>query len=261
VQGAIKNFLEPIFEATFWHVSYGFRPGRGCHGALEHIRMTIRPRAKAKDGRRQAAPYQWVIEGDIKGCFDHIDHHRLMQRVRARIGDLKVTRLVGQFLRAGVLEAGFLLPTREGTPQGGVISPLLANIAAERCRVTDRRCGLPVYFPVRYADDFVILVDGSREDAEAEKAALADYLRQCTGLELSAEKTRITNLCEGLEFLGQRVRLKWHPQSGSARDHAKPSACETDWRAWSTRLADTLYGGKQFRTFNVIDEGNREAFE
>jgi retron-type reverse transcriptase len=75
------------------------------------------------------APYQWVIEGDIKGCFDHIDHHRLMHRVRARIGDLKVTRLTGQFLKAGVLEAGFLLPTREGTPQGGVISPLLANIA------------------------------------------------------------------------------------------------------------------------------------
>ena len=69
VQGAIKNLLEPIFEATFWHVSYGFRPGRGCHGALEHIRMAIRPRAKASDGRRQRAPYQWVIEGDIKGCF------------------------------------------------------------------------------------------------------------------------------------------------------------------------------------------------
>jgi Reverse transcriptase (RNA-dependent DNA polymerase) len=102
VQGAIKNLLEPIFEATFWHVSYGFRPGRGCHAALEHIRMAIRPRAKADDGRRQRAPYQWVIEGDIKGCFDHIDHHLLMQRVRARIGDLKVTRVIGQFLQAGV---------------------------------------------------------------------------------------------------------------------------------------------------------------
>ena len=186
VQGAIKNLLEPIFEATFWHVSYGFRPGRGCHAALEHIRMAIRPRAKASDGRRQRAPYQWVVEGDIKGCFDHIDHHLLMQRVRARIGDRKVTRLVGLFLKAGVLEEEFLLPTHEGTPQGGVISPLLANIAltaieeryerwvhhrtktrahrtcdglkaALDCRSTDRRRGVPVYFPVRYADDFVIL--------------------------------------------------------------------------------------------------------
>ena len=133
VQGAIKNLLEPIFEATFWHVSYGFRPGRGCHAALEHIRMAIRPRAKASDGRRQRAPYQWVIEGDIKGCFDHIDHRLLMQRVRMRIGDRKVTRVVGQ---------------------------------------------------------------------------------QTTGLELSPEKTRVTDLCEGFEFLGHRVRLKWHHQFG-----------------------------------------------
>lgn len=70
---------------------------------------------RASDGRRQRAPYQWVIEGDIKGCFDHIDHHRLMQRVRARIGEVKVTRVVGQFLRAGVLEKGLLHPTHEGT--------------------------------------------------------------------------------------------------------------------------------------------------
>jgi RNA-directed DNA polymerase len=259
VQGALKHFLEPIFEATFWHVSYGFRPGRGCHGALEHIRMAIRPRAKAKDGRRHVAPYQWVIEGDIKGCFDHIDHHRLMQRVRARIGDLRVTRLVLQFLKSGVLEAGFLLPTREGTPQGGVISPLLANIAlsaieeryerwvhhrtkirafrksdgvlaAQGCRTSDRRRGLPVYFPVRYADDFVVLVSGTREQADAERAALADYLRQSTGLELSAEKTRITNLCEGFEFLGHRVRLRWHPQFGLTPRIEIPKHKQADFR-------------------------------
>jgi len=87
VQCAVKNILEPIFEAGFWHVSYGFRPGRGCHGALEHIRISMRPRAKAEDGRRWRTPYQWVIEGDIKGCFDNIDHHRLMKRVRTRITD------------------------------------------------------------------------------------------------------------------------------------------------------------------------------
>ena len=79
VQCAVKNILEPIFEAGFWHVSYGFRPGRGCHGALEHIRMCMRPRATAEDGRRQRTPYQWVIEGDIRGCFDNIDHHQLMK--------------------------------------------------------------------------------------------------------------------------------------------------------------------------------------
>lgn len=205
--------------------------------------MAIRAQVKAEDGRRQRAPYQWVIEGDIKGCFDHIDHHLLMQRIRARIGDLKVSRLVGQFLKAGVLEEKFLLPMHEGTPQGGVISPLLANIAlgaieeryerwvhhrtkihadrqcdgitaARHCRAFDRRRGVPVFFSVRYADDFVILVAGSRADAEAEKAALAQYLRKVTGLTLSAEKTRIADLREGFEFLGHRVRMKWHPKFG-----------------------------------------------
>ena len=243
VQGAVKHLLEPIFEARFWHVSYGFRPGRGCHGALEHLRMAMRPRAKGNDGRRHRTPYQWVIEGDIKGCFDHIDHHRLMQSVRARIGDLRTTKLVGLFLKAGVLEEGFLLPTSEGTPQGGIISPLLANIAlsaieeryerwvqhrtkiqarracdgitaALRCRTTDRRRGAAVFFPIRYADDFVILVAGSREEAEAEKVRLADYLRERTGLQLSEEKTRISDLRQGFEFLGHRLRLKWHVQFG-----------------------------------------------
>ncbi len=259
VQGAVKQLLEPIFEAQFWHVSYGFRPGRGCHGALEHIRMSIRPRTKASDGRRQRAPYQWIIEGDIKGCFDQIDHHLLMNCVRARVGDLKVTRLVRQFLKAGVLEEGFLLPTSTGTPQGGVISPLLANIAlsaieeryerwvhhrykmrahrtsdgvkaARDARMTDRRRGIPVFFPIRYADDFVILVSGTREQAEQEKAALADYLRQRTGLELSDEKTRISDLTEGIEFLGHRVRLKWHHQFGLMPRIEIPKPRRADFR-------------------------------
>ena len=129
VQCAVKQILEPIFEAQFWHVSYGFRPGRGCHGALEHIRMTIRPRATAMDGKRYTMPYQWVIEGDIKGCFDHIDHHALMQRIRHRVADRRVNRLVVQFLKAGVLMEEQFIQTPTGTPQGGVLSPLLANIA------------------------------------------------------------------------------------------------------------------------------------
>jgi RNA-directed DNA polymerase len=243
VQGAVKNLLEPIFEAGFWHVSYGFRPGRGCHGALEHIRMSMRPRAKAEDGRRQRTPYHWIIEGDIKGCFDHIDHHKLMQRVRSRIRDIKVTRLLGQFLKAGVLADGVILPTGEGTPQGGVISPLLANIAlgvieeryerwthhrrklrahrscdpvtaAMRVRMSDRLAGRPVFFPIRYADDFVVLVSGTREQAEAEKAALAQHLIETMGLELSIEKTRVSDPTEGFAFLGHRVGYKWHSRFG-----------------------------------------------
>jgi RNA-directed DNA polymerase len=182
VQCAVKQIMEPIFEAHFWHVSYGFRPGRGCHGALEHIRTAIRPRATAADRKRHSMPYQWVIEGDITGCFDNIDHHHLMMRIRDCIADQKVNRLVLQFLKAGVLSEEQFIRTDNGTPQGGIISPLLANvalsvieeryerwvnhqqkaqirrkcdgiIAAMRARSTDRNAGRPVFFPIRYADD------------------------------------------------------------------------------------------------------------
>jgi RNA-directed DNA polymerase len=139
---------------------------------------------------------------------------RYCLRRAACISDLKVTKLIREFLRAGVLEEGFLLPTTAGTPQGGVISPLLANIALSaieeryerwvnhrqkirahrtsdgvKAAREDRRSGLPVFFPIRYADDLVILVAGTREQAEIEKAVLVNYLRQSTGLELSEEKT------------------------------------------------------------------------
>jgi RNA-directed DNA polymerase len=182
-----------------------------------------------------------------------------MERIRARIGDLKVTRLIRRFLKAGALEEGFLLPTREGTPQGGVISPLLANIAlsaieeryerwvhhrrkirahrksdgikaALEARMSDRRRGMPVFFPIRYADDFVVLVSGSREQAEQEKAALAAYLSQSTGLELSEQKTRISDLTEGIEFLGHRVRLKWHRQFGLMPRIEIPKPSQADLR-------------------------------
>ncbi len=238
VHCAVKQILEPLFEARFWHVSYGFRPGRGCHGALEHIRMAIRPRSKTEDGKRHETPYQWVIEGDIKGCFDHIDHHQLMERIRTRVADRKLNRLIVQFLKAGVLAEDQFLRTDAGTPQGGIISPLLANIAlsvieeryerwvnhqkktqqrrqsdgitaAMNARMTDRKAGRVVFFPIRYADDFVVLVSGSLEDALREKEALEAYLKEQAKLILSPEKTKITSLKEGFEFLGHRVRLIW----------------------------------------------------
>ena len=244
VQSAVKQLLEPLLEARFWHVSYGFRPGRGCHGALEHIRTAIRPRRVSKeDGKRHEVPYQWVIEGDIKGCFDHIDHHLLMERVRRHCADGAVNRLLVQFLKAGVLAEEQFWRTDAGTPQGGIISPLLANVAlgiieeryerwvnhqhklrsdrtcdgitaALRTRSSDRKAGRKVYFPVRYADDFVILVSGTQADALAEREALETVLRDGMGLTLSPEKTKVTALSEGFEFLGHRVSLRWDTRYG-----------------------------------------------
>src|SRR5262249_4404538 len=153
---------------------------------LEHLRVLLRPRKAGPEGERRL-PYQWAIEGDIKGCFDHIDHHALMDRMRRRVADAKVLRLVVAFLKAGVLSERQSSRSQAGTPQGGILSPLLSNIAlgvieeryerhvwprhtpttlteaaATERRALRARCNdrgrRPVLFPIRYADDFIILV-------------------------------------------------------------------------------------------------------
>jgi group II intron reverse transcriptase/maturase len=255
VQAAMKNILEPIFEADFFPVSYGFRPGKSVHGALTHLRLLLRPNElSSKDDRR--LPYQWAVEGDIKGCFDHINHHALMEQVRRRVQDPKVNRLVVAFLKAGVLAQLEYQRTDEGTPQGGILSPLLANIAlgvienryarhiwprrlpagrvnsqtplgrAERARNYDRRHGCMVLFPIRYADDFIILVgaplganeaeraEAAKQRAEQEKAELAAYLKDALGLELSEAKTLVTPVTRAMCFLGHQVRVRRHPVHG-----------------------------------------------
>jgi RNA-directed DNA polymerase len=212
VQAALKLVLEPIFEADFEPCSYGFRPGRRAHDAVaEMVHLTT--------GTRN---YEWVLEGDIEACFDSIDHQALMGRVRRRIGDKRVLGLAKAFLKAGVLsEDGAERDTATGTPQGGIISPLLANIAlsvldehfveawqswgSNHGRRMRRRRGLPNYRLVRYADDFVVMVAGTRADAEALRAEAATVLAPM-GLVLSEAKTTITHIDEGLDFLGWRIQ-------------------------------------------------------
>jgi RNA-directed DNA polymerase len=220
VQAALKLVLEPIFEADFKPCSYGFRPGRRAHDALAEIHHLA------------TAGYQWVVEGDIEACFDTIDHTVLLQRVRRRVGDKRVVALVKAFCKAGILtEAGQVQDTITGTPQGGILSPLLANIAlsvlddhfAEAWqqtmgtswqRRTRKRNGLARYRLIRYADDFVVMVAGTRADAQALKAETAAVLAPM-GLGLSAAKTRITHIDEGLDFLGHRI--KRHQKRGTAK--------------------------------------------
>lgn len=259
VQAAILHLLEPIFEAGFYPVSYGFRPKRACRDALEHIRIAIRPPKLRGEPRRLRPPYQWVIEGDIKGCFDTIDHHSVMVRVRKRIRDARVCRLVRAFLKAGVLSEGVFLRSDEGTPQGGILSPLLANIVLSaieeryarfiaagkkrsgepyarpgdmirRVRHDERKAGRPVFLPIRYADDFVVLVTGSEEQAREEKEALAQYLSETLNLTLSTEKTRVTALSDGFLFLGHRVRLRWDERWGWWPRIEIPKAKVNDFR-------------------------------
>lgn len=220
VQMALKLILEPIFEADFYPTSYGFRKGRSTHDALAKIQKSLHPTCGGP------SVYAHVIEGDIKGCFDAIDHHVMMNRVRLRVSDRKVLRLILGFLKAGVMIEGTVRHPVTGSPQGGIISPMLSNIyltalderygrwsmrprerpqnAADR-RHYDRHKGRPIFFMVRYADDFIVLVAGTRKQAEAEKRALAAFLKEELCMDLSMEKTKITGVREGFDFLGYRV--------------------------------------------------------
>ena len=243
IQSAILQIIEPVFEARFLHVSMGFRPGRAVRDAIELIRRTARCMKKDETGRKINPPYKWIVEGDINGCFDQIDHHALMNRVRKGIADRKVTRLITAFLKAGIMEQGEYHLSQKGTPQGGILSPLLANIAlsvieeryirwiypktspkgrpyksprnmAMSFRGNDRRRGKPVFYPIRYADDFILICAGTEREIVKEKEALAGMLKQELGLELSEEKTKITTLEQGFKFLGHHISLRKNERWG-----------------------------------------------
>ena len=212
VQASLKLVLEPIFEADFKPCSYGFRPKRRAQDAIAEIHFF---------GSRS---YEWVFEADIKACFDEIDHAALMDRVRARIKDKAVLALVKAFLKSGILsEEGLDRATITGTPQGGILSPLLANIALSVIdehftakwealgpywkRAKSRREGTPSMRLIRYADDFVVMVHGTHDDAEALFGEVATVLAPM-GLALSEEKTRVCHVNEGFDFLGWRIQRR-----------------------------------------------------
>jgi group II intron reverse transcriptase/maturase len=187
-QEVLRQLLSPLFERVFHDDSYGFRPGRNCHQALERVLGL----------HRQG--YTYVLDADIKGFFDNIPHTVIMAGVAAEVADGNILRLVERFLRAGVMEAGVFRPTPVGTPQGGVISPLLANIALNRLDWHLHEHG---YRFVRYADDFVVLCQNQAQLQEAH--ALVQAHLTSLGLMLSAEKTRATQFREGFAFLGFAV--------------------------------------------------------
>lgn len=185
-QEVLRRLLSPLFEVRFHDDSYGFRPGRNAHQAVKRVLELHRQR------------YTYVLDADIKGCFDHISHQAVMEELARVVADGNILRLVEKFLRAGVLEDGMVHPTREGTPQGGVFSPLLANIALNVLDQFLEECG---YRFVRYADDFVVLCRSQRQAEEA-LALIRPLLSDRLGLELSPEKTKVTQFRKGFAFLG-----------------------------------------------------------
>jgi RNA-directed DNA polymerase len=206
LQARAKNALEPEWEARFEPKSYGFRPGRGCHDAIEAIFQTV----KGRDPKRR-----WILDADLAAAFDRIDHDYLL----GLLGTFPARGLVSDWLKAGVIDQGEFTDTEQGTPQGGVISPVLLNIAlhgmekAAGVRYYHRSRGGIETAPdspvlVRYADDVVALCH-SREHAEQVKARLAEWLTP-RGLTFNEDKTRIVDLEDGFDFLGFNVRRFHH---------------------------------------------------
>jgi len=210
VQEAVRMILEPIYEADFSQYSFGFRPNRCTMDAIKCILWNTQEHKK----------YFWVIEGDISSYFDTINHSRLMNLLRNRIKDAKLLNLIWKVLRAGVMERGRYDDTIIGTPQGGIVSPLLANVYIhELDRYMERYAALPQaektarrkrgeanFAYVRYADDFVVLCNGTRGHAEAMREELRSFLASDLRLTLSMEKTKVTHLNDGFDFLGFTVR-------------------------------------------------------
>ena len=228
VQASLKLVLEPIFEQDFQSCSYGFRPKRRAHDAIAEIRHF---------GDRS---YEWVVEGDIEACFDSISHSALMGRVGRRVGDKRVLALVKAFCKAGILtEFGQQEKTLAGTPQGGILSPLMANIALsvldeyyvgewqskmgtnyERVRL--RRQGRPTWRLVRFADDWVALVAGTRAHAEALRDEIAAVLAPM-GLRLSPTKTVVVHLEQGFDFLGHHIQRRYKRGTGKRYVYTYPA--------------------------------------
>lgn len=194
VQQAVKNLLEPIFEEIFLPCSHGYRPGKNAHQAIRKAEAYLE------------RGYHWVVDADIKGFFDHVDHQIMVDLVREKIADGRILDLVEAFLKSGVMSEGSFEETTEGTPQGGVISPLLANIYLNHF---DRRMGEEGFLLLRYADDFLVFC---KDEWEADKAlrTARRILEQELRLTLHPDKTRIVMARKkGVEFLGFRFNGRW----------------------------------------------------
>lgn len=211
VQMLLKMLLEPIWESDFLNCSNGFRPGRRTQDCIALLDSYINKRNK----------YFWTVEGDIKGAFDNIHHEILLKLVAKRVVDQRLLKLIGRFLKAGMMQGSLFHRTDVGTPQGAICSPLLANIylhqldmywwkkygSLDRKQKEKRRikrlgnCAL-----IRYADDWLLLTNGGKAEALRLREEFQTFLREELKLELNMEKTRVTHINNGLDFLGFHVR-------------------------------------------------------
>ncbi len=254
VQASLKLVLEPIFEADFQPCSYGFRPGRRAQDAIAEIHHL-------STGTRK---FHWILEADIRACFDEIDHTALMDRFRGRVKDKQVCALVKSFIKAGIMtQTGDREDSLTGTPQGGILSPLLANIAlsaldehfarqwepSSEQRKKRARKGLGNWRLIRYADDFVVMVSGTRQHAEALREEAADVLAPL-GLRLAEEKTRVVHIDEGFDFLGFTIRRM--RKRGTSEHYVYTVPSRKAIQAVKDKVAEETYRSTQNQDFAAL---------
>jgi RNA-directed DNA polymerase len=219
-QDILRMTIEPITEYHASDNSYGFRPKRCCQDAIEHLFNKL-----SRKGAKQ-----WIIEGDIRGCFDNISHEHIVTTLKSWVVKRDIINIIARMLKAKILFKDIIQDSEIGTPQGGILSPMLANVALtafdEYCNKnfgvhiprSKRRGGNYIQNPlIRYADDFVI-VCGSKSEAEIIKSKTASFLYEKIGLELSDEKTSITHIADGFNFLGFNIR-KYGETSSKSKYH------------------------------------------
>lgn len=230
IQQALLQALTPIFDPTFSDDSYGFRPGRSTHQAVERAREHI------------AAGHRWVVDLDLKKFFDRVNHDVLMARVAKRVRDKRVLRVIGRYLRAGTMEGGVTTPRREGTPQGGPLSPLLSNILLDDLDKELERRG---HRFVRYADDFQVFVK-SRRAGERVMASLERFLAKRLRLEVNREKSAVDRPWK-CKFLGYRTTTNKEPKLKPAPESVK---------RLKLKLKDLFRRGRGWSLARTIEELN-----
>lgn len=236
VQTVVKMLLEPLYEGVFLHFSYGFRPRRSTHQALGRTMHFL---------NHASGRWHWTIEGDIEACFDAVNHTILLKLLKRHVQDKQLLNLIKQFLKAGIIEEGFYHRTDLGTPQGGPLSPLLMNVylhefdtwlvqhyidpphltdksESTRARWRQKNHGGSI-IPVRYADDWLILWNGTKVGAKQIKSEAADYLKKHLALTLSETKTQITHIDQGFTFLGYTFRRERNQHTRKMNVFSQPS--------------------------------------
>lgn len=276
VQRAMLMAMEPIWESDFHRLSYGFRPERSVHHAIRTVKLQL------QDSSETAG--RWVIEGDLSSYFDTVHHKKLMACVRKRIHDRRFVALLWRFLKAGHIDKGLFRAAEDGVPQGEVLSPLLSNImlnefdqwmdrhyvgkkarkdrwywnnTIKRQRPIALREGrewIPAVSYCRYADDFVVIVKGTKQEAVSIREELREFLEGDLLLTLNMEKTHITHVNDGFVFLGHRIIRKRGP-NGTMRPVT--TIPKEKYRAFARAIADELTGNYGENKIALVERLNR----